>query len=160
MGSLIIREKNSQDKAWVQTLLLESWGSERMLLQGHTYYPIDLPGFIAEMNGQRIGLLTYSIDGKSCEIISLNSLQPRLGIGTQLLDALKQAAKKNGCTELKLRTTNDNTDALRFYQKYGFHLHALYKDAVTQDRLLKPEIPLTAENGILIEDYLLLKMSL
>ncbi|MHB8806372.1 MAG: GNAT family N-acetyltransferase, partial [Anaerolineaceae bacterium] len=120
----------------------------------------ELPAFIAEQNKERMGLVTYVLEDGTCEIISLNSLQPELGIGTLLLDAVKQIALKNGCVEMVLFTTNDNTTALRFYQKYGFYLEELIKNGVASDRNIKPEIPLKADNGIPIRDYLFLKMRL
>lgn len=160
MKSIDIREKTSQDTDWAKTLMLESWGSEVMVLQGRLYHPAELPGYIAEIDQERVGLITYLLEQRSCEIITLNSLQPGLGIGTRLLDAVKRSAKQNGCMEMKLFTTNDNTDALHFYQKYGFHLDMLLKDGIAPDRTLKPEIPMKAENGIPIRDYLLLKIGL
>lgn len=160
MSAINIREKSPHDTAWIHTLMLESWGSAVVVLQGRLYHPAELPAFIAEQNQERIGLVTYILDKETCEIISLNSLQPGLGIGTLLMDAVKQTASKNGCAEMKLFTTNDNTTALRFYQKYGFYLEELIKNGVASDRSFKPEIPLKADNGIPIRDYLLLKMRL
>ncbi len=160
MSVINIREKSPQDTAWIQTLMLESWGSDAVVLQGRFYHPVELPAFIAEQNKERMGLVTYVLEDGTCEIISLNSLQPELGIGTLLLDAVKQIALKNGCVEMVLFTTNDNTTALRFYQKYGFYLEELIKNGVASDRNIKPEIPLKADNGIPIRDYLFLKMRL
>ncbi len=160
MSAINIREKFPQDTAWIKTLLLESWGNDVVVLQGRLYHPAQLPAFIAEQNKERIGLVTYILDKETCEIISLNSLQPGQGIGTLLLDAVKHVAGENGCAEMKLFTTNDNTNALYFYQKYGFYLEELIKDGIASDRKLKPEIPLKADNGIPIRDYLLLKMRL
>ncbi|MGV8025945.1 MAG: GNAT family N-acetyltransferase [Anaerolineaceae bacterium] len=160
MSAINIREKSPHDIAWIHTLMLESWGSNAVVLQGRLYHPAELPAFIAEQNGERMGLVTYIFENGTCEIISLNSLQPGLGIGTLLMDAVKQIALKNGCTEMKLFTTNDNITALRFYQKFGFYLEALIKNGVASDRDIKPEIPLKADNSIPIRDYLLLKMRL
>jgi GNAT superfamily N-acetyltransferase len=160
MSAIRIREKSPQDRAWINTLLLESWGSDVIILQGRLYHPAELPAFIAELNKERIGLVTYSIENFTCEIITLNSLQPGVGAGTLLLDAVKQTAMKTDCAILQLFTTNDNTEALRFYQKYGFKLEKLLKNAVESDRSIKPEIPLKSDNGIPIRDYLQLTMGL
>jgi len=160
MSTVYVREKTSRDAVWIQALMLESWGSEMVVLQGRLYRPAELPAFVAEQNKERCGLVTYILDDNSCEIITLNSLQPGLGIGTQLLDAVKQSALENGCNEIRLFTTNDNINALRFYQKYGFSLEELIKNGVALDRKLKPEIPLKEENGIPVRDYLRLKMGL
>ena len=44
------------------------------------------------------------------------------GAGTALLEAIERVARDAGCTRLWLITTNDNVDALRFYQRRGFRL--------------------------------------
>ncbi len=59
MKSIDIREKTSQDTDWAKTLMLESWGSEVMVLQGRLYHPAELPGYIAEIDQERVGLITY-----------------------------------------------------------------------------------------------------
>jgi hypothetical protein len=65
-----------------------------------------------------------------------------------------------GCTRLWLITTNDNLHALRFYQKRGFMLVAVHRNAVEQSRKLKPEIPLYGKDGIPIRDEIELEMLL
>lgn len=51
-----------------------------------------------------------------------------------------------------LITTNDNTVALRFYQKRGFVLAAIHRNALEESRRLKPSIPLVGIDGIPIRD--------
>ena len=53
-------------------------------------------------------------------------------------------------------TTNDNLDALRLYQRRGFHLARLDSGAVDRARDLKPEIPLLGRRGIPMRDELIL----
>ena len=57
-------------------------------------------------------------------------------------------------------TTNDNLNALRFYQKRGFVLAALYPNALVQSRKLKPEIPETGIGGLPLRDEIELEMKL
>jgi ribosomal protein S18 acetylase RimI-like enzyme len=61
---------------------------------------------------------------------------------------LEQIAQSAGCTRMLLITTNDNTDALRFYQRRGYDIIALYRDAMDAVRRLKPEVPLVGMHGI------------
>ena len=63
-------------------------------------------------------------------------------------------------TEFLSNSTNDNIDALRFYQKAGFGIVAVHRHAVTLSRRLKPEIPLAGENGIPIRDEIELELVL
>jgi ribosomal protein S18 acetylase RimI-like enzyme len=77
-----------------------------------------------------VGLLTYKIRGPDCEIVTLDSTAEGKGIGTSLIEAAKERAKAKRCKRLWLITTNDNLNALGFYQKRGFHLVALYPNAL------------------------------
>jgi ribosomal protein S18 acetylase RimI-like enzyme len=88
----------------------------------------------------------------------MNSLVEKKGIGSALVEAVKEKAKAAGCERLWLITTNDNAAALRFWQKRGFRLSAIYPNAVEELRRLKPEIPLTGNDGIPIRDEMELEM--
>jgi hypothetical protein len=61
-------------------------------------------------------------------------------------------ARRFGCHEIRLTTTNDNVDALRFYQRRGFRLAELRPGAVDQSRQRKPEIPRVGDYGIPLRD--------
>jgi hypothetical protein len=55
---------------------------------------------------------------------------------------------------------DDNTNALRFYQRRGMRLAGLHRDAIAGSRRLKPEIPETGADGIPIRDELELELVL
>jgi hypothetical protein len=57
-----------------------------------------------------------------------------------------------------LVTTNDNLDALRFYQRRGLRLVAVHAGAVDEARRLKPEIARVGEYGIPIRDEIELEL--
>ena len=86
------------------------------------------------------------------EIVSIDSTHPGRGVGTALIEAVKKEARRQGCRRLWLITTNDNLNALRFYQKRGFALVAVHRNAIEISRRLKPEIPLTGHDGIPLRD--------
>lgn len=153
-----IRALNKEDKPWVNRVWTEYWGSPVMVIRGKTYQSDELPGFIAIHDGKPAGLITYHIAGNECEIISLNSLEEGKGIGSVLVNAVKDTAVAAGCGRFWLITTNDNTHALRFWQKRGFKLVAVYPDAIEQSRRIKPEIPIVGNDGIHIRDEIELEM--
>jgi GNAT superfamily N-acetyltransferase len=155
-----IRPLNSKDRTWVASLLKEWWAGPKIVTRGRMHYADKLPGFIAIKDSSPAGLVTYRIEGKECEIVTMNSLAQGIGIGSALLDAVKQLAASSGCKRLWLITTNDNNAALRFYQKYGMELVAVHRNAIPKSRLLKPEIPLTGNDGIPIRDEIELEMPL
>jgi len=92
--------------------------------------------------------------------VTIDSLVEGQGVGTALIAAVAEAARASGCLRLWLVTTNDNVDALRFYQKRGFRLAALYPDAIAESRKLKPKIPPIGAHGIPIRDEIELVMRL
>jgi len=78
---------------------------------------------IAAMDGDEIaGLITFRISDGICEITSLDSLCEGQGIGTALLEQVIEIARDNECLKVSVITTNDNINAIRFYQKRGFNL--------------------------------------
>jgi len=148
------------DREWIARFAAEQWGSDQMVAHGQVFYLSRLEGFVAEIGGEVVGLATYHVTGAECELTSLDSLREGLGIGGALINAVKDAARRSGCQRLFLVTTNDNTHALRFYQRRGFTLRALRPGAVDESRKLKPEIPLLGNDGIPIRDELELETAL
>jgi GNAT superfamily N-acetyltransferase len=140
--------------------LKKEWAGPAIITRGKVHHADRLPGLIAEVDGKPAGLITYEIVGNKCEIVTMNSLAEARGVGSALVDAVRNAAANAGCQRLWLITTNDNTTALRFWQKRGFRLAALYRNAIEQSRKLKPEIPLTGNDGIPIRDEIELEIKL
>ena len=70
-----------------------------------------------------------------------------------MIEAAGQLARQQGCTRLWVITTNDNVDALRFYQRRGFCLVGVHRGAVDRSRAsLKPEIPAAGAYRIPLRD--------
>jgi len=148
-----IRTVEGRDREWIQDLLRSRWGGEFVVLHEDVYYPEQLPGFIAEdLNGSTIGLVTYQITSKRCEIVTINSLVEDQGVGTSLIERVHQTARKEGCDALYLTTTNDNQRAIDFYTKIGFMLKEVQQGAVEEARKIKPSIPLFSPSGVAIRD--------
>ncbi len=84
--------------------------------------------------------------------MTLDSLEEFQGIGSALLKAAEGIAQAHHCTRIWLVTTNDNLNALRFYQKRGYRITGVHPDAVTEARKLKPYIPTIGEFGIPLRD--------
>ena len=131
-----------------------------MIAHGVIYRPDILDGFVALDGDEWVGEITYTFSGDDCEIVSIDSLREGQGIGTKLIHAAVEEARKHQCKRVFLITTNDNLNALGFYQKRGFELVAVYRGAVNKSRKLKPSIPLVGMNNIPLRDEIELEMSL
>jgi len=160
-SEITIRPRTAADDPWIKALIKESWGAEMVFVHGTSYRPAALPGFVAVRDGAAVGLVTYTIAnaGDACEIVTLDSLREGQGIGSALVEAVRETARRAGCSRLWLITTNDNTRALRFYQQRGFRLVAVHRDAVDKARKFKPQIPMTGDDNIPIRDEIELEIA-
>ncbi|HEX4702868.1 MAG TPA: GNAT family N-acetyltransferase [Pseudonocardiaceae bacterium] len=152
---MTVRPIAPADRPTVQRLQVELWGSEISVGHGVAFRPAELAGFLAEDDGKIVGMLTYvQPDPTTLEVVTIDAMRQHQGIGTVLLDAAMTAAADLGARRVVLTTTNDNVDALRFYQRRGFRLVTLRPGAVHNSRQLKPEIPLTGAYDIPLTDEL------
>jgi len=149
---ILIRAVHDSDRPTLTWLVTQLWGSATVAVHGAMFRPAELGGFIAERAGRIIGLLTYDLTADTLEIVTLNAIERGAGIGTRLIETAVGKARRSGCREIRLTTTNDNVDALRFYQRRGFRLAELRPGAVDWSRREKPEIPLAGEYGIPLHD--------
>ena len=154
---LHFRSIREADKAWITNVATKLWGSTEIISKDHTYDILTLSNIIAERSGKPVGFVMYAIEGKKCEIVALYVEVENQGIGTKLVDQVKEAAKRSSCTEVWLMTTNDNTRALRFYQKRGFVISEIRTNIMEERRKLKP-IPLLGNDGIEIRDEIELEI--
>ncbi|WP_033166068.1 GNAT family N-acetyltransferase [Clostridium sp. KNHs205] len=144
----------------VTAAIIENWGSSIIVTRGMIYNTEELDGYAAMENDSLIGIITYFIQGLECEVISLDSFKENRGVGTSLLNAVISHAKVNSCRRIFLITTNDNTSAMRFYQKRGFDFTALYHNAIEKSREIKPQIPQFGFEGIPIKHEIEFEMEL
>ena len=158
--TLQIKVLNETDQGQVSKIVKSLWGDETIFAHGEVFHTPALSGLKALDGDEIVGILHYQLRGQECEILTLASLKKGQGIGSALLLEVERIAGKEGCCLLSLITTNDNLNALGFYQKRGFHMAALAVDQVTKSRKQKTSIPLIGDNGIPIRDEIRLEKSL
>ncbi len=140
---------------------LQNRNTLRVARRGVLVDALDHPTVLAWSHGELTGAATYVVDGDGCEILTLHAATRLRGVGTALLSAVKDMARDAGCRRLCVVTTNDNVDALRFYQRRGFRLVLIRPGAVDRSReTLKPEIPTLGAHDIPLRDELELEMTL
>ncbi|WP_436895717.1 GNAT family N-acetyltransferase [Mammaliicoccus sciuri] len=148
---------NDINKQVLIDLFIDNWGDDEMVVSSGTYQLSDLPGFVAYDETEIIGVITYIIRNDQIEIISLDSFRENVGIGSQLLKKLEKISDEKDITKISVITTNDNLNALKFYQKRGYNITKVIPNAVEKARKQKPSIPQFAENGIPIRDEIVLE---
>ncbi len=153
-----VREKRPADQSWIEELLVERWGATMVVSNCMMFDAAALPALVA---GERDGLATYVLEPDGvAELVSLDARTPGRGVGTALLEGLAALLRARGVAVLRLTTSNDNVDALRFYQRRGFRLTHVRPGGLDEARKLKPSIPLIGRYGIPLRDELELRLDL
>ena len=118
-------------------------------------------GTLVAMAPELVGVLTYEVVGDALEVVSIAARPARSGAGSALLAAAVDRARAAGLRRVWLVTTNDNVDALRFYQRRGMRIAAVDPGALDRSRAaLKPAIPVVGAYGIPMHDELTLVLTL
>ncbi|WUJ74342.1 GNAT family N-acetyltransferase [Kribbella soli] len=155
-----IRPATTADGSRISELLIASWGSHIAVAHGVAYDATTLPAIVAEKDDRIVGLLTYNLQDQEFEVVTIDAPAQHRGVGTALLEAAAAAARAAGARRLWLITTNDNLDALRFYQRRGMRIVEVRPGAVDESRKLKPTIPPTGSYDIPLHDELVLELRL
>ncbi len=150
----ILRPTSDADRGWLEAMWNSKWGGEVMVTRGTAHRLTDAVTFIARCGGEPVGAATFvgTTANSGIELLSLNAIVPRRGVGSALLAAVENHARADGFHRIWLITTNDNLDALRFYQRRGYVIAAVHSGAVDRARRLKPGIPEVGYYGIPIHD--------
>ena len=155
-----LRRLTHDDLPHLRQFWIDHWGGEEMIARGKIYRPEQLDGFVVEDENEWIGLLTFVVEDNECEVTSLDSLREGQGVGSMLIDKAIEEARDQKCKRLFLITTNDNLNALGFYQKRGFEIVTIYRGAINESRKLKPGISLIGYNNIPLRDEIELEIVL
>lgn len=174
MNDVVVRSSRRTDRPEIDRILTESWGEPRAAAHDRLYDLTTLPALVATRAAKRpypdgaaavndpatgeliVGVLTFDVEGDAIEVISIDASPQWSGIGSTLLAAATEFGMAERLARLWLVTTNDNLDALRFYQRRGLRVLAVHPDAVARSRVLKPSIPLIGAYGIPIRDEIVL----
>lgn len=148
------------EKATLVNRLRSIWG-DVVARKGEVLDPVEFSLLGAFQDDELVGLASYRIERLECEVVVIEAIVPRRGVGSVLMDAIRDRARAASCRRLWLITTNDNTPALTFYQGWGMDVVALHLDAMNEARrLLKPSIPERGYAGIPIKHELELELLL
>src|SRR5687767_14282373 len=112
-----VQDAREEDRPFVTEVVTREFGATRISSRGVIFDVTMLPTLIATVEDERLGLAVYRFEKFECELVVLASTDEGRGVGSMLIDHVRQRASDRGCERLFLTTSNDNTDALRFYQR-------------------------------------------
>ncbi|MBI3440627.1 MAG: GNAT family N-acetyltransferase, partial [Proteobacteria bacterium] len=150
-----IRSTESRDYDAVAAQICYHWTLTKLGYIDTLVETFGLPGFVAVDGGDKvIGSLTWRSFENCFQVMTLISDQSGLGIGSELLTAAEEEARRLNFSRLLISTENSYTDALVFYQKRGYVLYRVHFNVMENLRKLKPSIPEIDTNGIPIRDQI------
>ena len=133
-----ITNLNTTHRNQVNIYIEKEWGTP-IVTRGNIIDTSCLPGFVAVDDDDIAGAVLYQIKNNECEIVVLYSLKQNMGVGTKLINEVLKAAKAQACHRVWLITMNDNTHAIRYYQRRGFSLKAVHINAFKDTLRIKGE---------------------
>ena len=149
-----VRELTSDDRGWLIAHLNADWGGPLQARAGELIDVSRLPGYVAIGDvGQPVGVLLFRAEGDDLEVALVHAFDQWLGTGTALMECFTTVARSRDWHRVWLVTTNDNVDAIRFYQRRGWRLTSMRPGAVDQARdTLKRSIPEQGQHDIPMRD--------
>ena len=148
------------DRPFLDELLRLRWSGGALMLRGKIVHPKDGEALAAYHDGRLAGVATWRLEGPVIYLATLNNITEQRGVGVALLDAVIELGRDKGSALLRVLITNDNLNALGFYQRRGFRIVAVYPGAIDTIRTLIPSIPTMGANRIPIRDEIELEIAL
>jgi len=148
------------DRAFLEEMLRLRWSGGSLPLRGKMIAPRDVEA-LAAYDGERLaGLATWRREGDALYLLTLNNITDQRGVGVALLAAMIKLAREQGTPLIRCIVTNDNVNALRFYQRRGFRIIAVYPGVIDTIRATFPHVPEIGHDRIPMRDEIELERSL
>ena len=143
VGTVRVLPIGDDDRAWLGDLIESRWGLPVVSVSRVYDDPAALDGFIAWLDGERAGAVTFmpDPDGAGCEVVTLNAVLPGRGVGRALVEAVRDRAAADGIDRVWLITTTDLTGAIGFYEHLGMRRGRTWPAFDRVVRAAKPALP-------------------
>jgi GNAT superfamily N-acetyltransferase len=148
------------DRPFLDELLRLRWSGGSLIVHDKVIAPADVEALAAYDGNRLAGVATWRLDEGVLTMFTLNNISEQRGVGVALLEAMMALGRDNGAPLIRVVVTNDNLNALGFYQRRGFRITAIYPGAVDATRAMNPNVPLIGANRIPIRDEIELERTL
>ncbi len=145
-----------------RSLVAREWGTDALVIAGKVRATDDMSLIAAtRADGRVLGIAYYAMTEAVAllgAIVVVDASEP--GVGTMLFNAVADEARTLKLKKLRAITTNDNFEAMKFYQKRGMHFLSLFPGGMNAYRAFKPNLRSEGRHGIACRDMLELEMDL
>ncbi len=143
-------------------LVVSQWGDDAIII-GCKAHRTDEMSLIAATHpdGDVLGVGYYKILPQVVQIGAIIVVgQGNAGVGSALFEAIVAQARLAGARMLRAVVTNDNVEAMRFYQKKGMRFVSLFPGIADAFRAYRPGLRPMGRHGIPCRDIIELEMDL
>jgi GNAT superfamily N-acetyltransferase len=117
---VIIRAVKPTDQEWLNAIFANQSLQDDVPAEVSMLNLAAIPGFIAQIGDEKIGVISYQISKKQYDIVMLHSSRPGMGIGRALVNSVIMEANDAKCKKVTAVTKNGNEKAVSFYKGIGF----------------------------------------
>ena len=128
---VLTREASAEDRAVALALFHRDFGRTSIASFGEIIPLSETSTIVADMQGDISGALAWKRREDALQIIALATepMWQRSGVGGYLVAEAEIVARRTGARRVVLATTNDNLPALYFYQRRGYRLTEVVRNA-------------------------------
>ena len=137
---VLTREAAPGERQGVLDLFQQDFGRTRIATFGDVVDLAAVDMIVAEMSGSVAGALAWRQVGDALHVIALatDPMWQRSGVGGHLLAEAEAQARRAGLQRLLVTATNDNLPALYFYQRHGYRIIEIVRDAMAAHPGMRP----------------------
>lgn len=150
------------DQQWLERLWRAESADDMTAAPGAVHRLGESRSLIARNGSRNIGAVCFTVDPHtlSCEVLGLKATRAGDDIRGSLLATAEECAREHRCQRISVVISNDDLDALRFFQQRGYRLVAVYAGALDAARRWEPSLPLIGSHEIPLHDELELEKRL
>ena len=128
---VLTREATAADREAALALFRRDFGRTSIATFGEVVPLEQTSTIVSDTQGDISGALAWKPREDALQIVALatDPMWQRSGVGGYLVAEAEIVARRSGATRVVLATTNDNLPALYFYQRRGYRITAVVRDA-------------------------------
>ncbi len=141
------------DDETARSLLIKQRGDDALVIGGkaHTASEMTLKAAFSP-DGRLGGVACYRMTGMVALLGAIVVMDGGRGMGTALFNAVADEARAQKMKRLRAITTNDNFEAMAFFQKRGMRFMSMFPGGVDAYRAFKPGLREPGFHGISCRD--------
>jgi ribosomal protein S18 acetylase RimI-like enzyme len=131
---VFVRPAQEADRARVAELFISDFGHLTVVAFGQVMHADQESALVADMKDDIAGALAWRRLGDALHIVAMatDPMWQRSGVGGYLVAEAELLARRDGLGRVITATSNDNLPSLYFYQRHGYRVTEVARDAFAE----------------------------